>query len=265
MLEVETAGHAPAGDAQAVVVLDGVGLSIGGARILQDVSMEIRPGEFIGLIGPNGAGKTTLVNAISGTLLPTEGTIYVHGDDITQWPSYRRSREAAIGRTFQTSNLLLGLRVVDNVRLAAQRREGGLLSNLRRVKRHEATVETALEALERVGLRDRAVAEAGSLSHGDRRKLELAILIATDAKVLLLDEPMAGVNLEDVEDLVELIREVQVETQATVLMVEHHMHVVTALSDRLAVMHHGSLLAFDEPDAVMANETVQTAYLGDDL
>jgi branched-chain amino acid transport system ATP-binding protein len=134
-----------------------------------------------------------------------------------------------------------------------------------RIWRRAPQLESADAALERVGLGGRAGALAGSLSHGDKRKLELAMLLAADRRVILLDEPMAGVSAEDVEGLVELIRSVHREEGRTVLMVEHHMEVVTGLAERIAVMHHGALLACDTPAAVMANETVQQAYLGEPL
>ncbi len=153
----------------------------------------------------------------------------------------------------------------ENVRLAAEADVGGSLRVWRRAASVREAQERAASALERVGLALRAAWPAGMLSHGDKRKLELAMLLAGRPDVILLDEPMAGVSAEDVDDLVELIRAVHVEEGKTVLMVEHRMEVVIGLAQRIAVMHHGSLLAFDEPDAVMANETVQTAYLGEPL
>ena len=239
-----------------------LGLDIGGARIVADVSLEVRPGELVGIIGPNGAGKTTLFNLLSGLLRPTAGTVELHGRDITGDAPFRRTR-AGIGRTFQVSSVFPLLTVRENVRLAADAEQGGTM----RIWRRASGVGTgrAEAALERVGLGGRGDWAAGLLSHGDKRKLELAMLLAGSPDVILLDEPMAGVSAEDVDDLVELIRSVHREEGKTVLMVEHRMEVVIGLAERIAVMHHGALLAFDEPDAVMANETVQTAYLGEPL
>ncbi|MCP9485359.1 MAG: ABC transporter ATP-binding protein [Gaiellaceae bacterium MAG52_C11] len=239
-----------------------LGLDIGGARIVADVSLEVRAGELVGIIGPNGAGKTTLFNLLSGLLSPTSGTVELHGRDITGEPPFRRTR-AGLGRTFQVSSVFPLLSVRENVRLAADSELGGTMRIWQRASRVGA--ERADQALERVGLGGRGDSPAGLLSHGDQRKLEIAMLLVGNPDVILLDEPMAGVSVEDVDELVELIRSVHEEEGKTVLMVEHRMEVVIGLAERIAVMHHGALLAFDEPDEVMANETVQTAYLGEPL
>jgi branched-chain amino acid transport system ATP-binding protein len=245
-----------------ILATQGLGLDIGGARIVADVSLEVRAGELVGIIGPNGAGKTTLFNLFSGLLRPTAGRIELRGRDITGAAPFRRT-QAGLGRTFQVSSVFPLLSVRENVRLAADAELGGTM----RIWRRARAIGTARAeaALERVGLGGRGDGVAGLLSHGDKRKLELAMLLAAKPEVILLDEPMAGVSAEDVGDLVELIRSVHREEGKTVLMVEHRMEVVIGLAERIAVMHHGALLAFDEPDAVMANETVQTAYLGEPL
>jgi branched-chain amino acid transport system ATP-binding protein len=183
---------------------------------------------------------------------------------VTGEPPHRRTR-AGLGRTFQVSNVFPLLPALENVRLAAEAALGGTMRIWRRAARVREAVERAAWALGRVGLAGREAVPAGSLSHGDQRKLQLAMLLAADKRVILLDEPMAGVSAEDVEGLVELIRAVHREEGRTVLMVEHHMEVVTGLAERIAVMHHGALLACDTPAAVMANETVQQAYLGEPL
>jgi len=241
-----------------------LGLDIGGATIVADVSLDVAAGEFLGVIGPNGAGKTSLFNLLSGLRRATSGRVRLDGQDVTDRPAYRRT-QLGLGRTFQVSNVFPLLPVRENVRLAAEAKLGGA----RRIWRRAGAVREALEradwALERVGLSRRAAALAGSLSHGDKRRLELAMVLAGDPQVILLDEPMAGVSVENVHELVELIRTVHVEERKTVLMVEHHIDVVTGLAQRIAVMHHGALLAVDTPAAVMANETVQSAYLGEAL
>ena len=241
-----------------------LGLDIGGAQIVADVSLEVRAGELVGIIGPNGAGKTTLFNLLSGLVRPTAGSVELRGRDVTGDPPYRRAR-AGLGRTFQVSSVFPLLPVGENVRLAAEARIGGSLSIVRRAARFAPALDRASTALERVGLAERALWPAGMLSHGDKRKLEIAMLLAADPRVILLDEPMAGVSVEDVDGLVEVIRSVHEEEGRTVLMVEHRMEVVVGLAQRIAVMHHGSLLAFDTPERVMADETVQTAYLGEPL
>jgi branched-chain amino acid transport system ATP-binding protein len=241
-----------------------LGLDIGGARIVADVSLEVREGELVGIIGPNGAGKTTLFNLLSGLIRPTSGTVELRGRDVTGEPPFART-QAGLGRTFQVSSVFPLLSVLENARLAAEAALGGTMRIWRRAASVKEPLERARWALERVGLGSRTGWSAGLLSHGDKRKLELAMLLAGRPQVILLDEPMAGVSAEDVDELAELIGSVHREEGKTVLMVEHRMEVVIGLAERIAVMHHGALLAFDEPDKIMANETVQTAYLGEPL
>jgi branched-chain amino acid transport system ATP-binding protein len=241
-----------------------LGLDIGGAQIVVDVSLEVADGELLAIIGPNGAGKTSLFNLISGIYRPTAGTIELAGRNITHEPTFRRTREG-LGRTFQVSSVFPLLPVLENVRLAAEAAVGGTLRIWRRAASVKPALERARAAVLRVGLETRSRVPAGALSHGDKRRLELAMLLAADAPVVMLDEPMAGVSAENVPELVELIRAVHEEEGKTVLMVEHHMEVVTGLAQRIAVMHHGALLACDTPVAIMANETVQSAYLGEEL
>jgi branched-chain amino acid transport system ATP-binding protein len=242
----------------------GLGLDIGGATIVADVELSVAEGEFLGIIGPNGAGKTSLFNLLSGLYRPTSGRVELDGRDVTSDPPYRRSR-AGLGRTFQVSSVFPRLSALENVRLAAEAALGGTMRIWRPASRVRAAIDRAHWALDRVGLAGRAPVPAGALAHGDKRKLELAMLLAADPRVILLDEPMAGVSAEDVPDLVDVIRSVQRDERKTVLMVEHHMEVVTGLAERIAVMHHGRVLACDTPAAVMANETVQQAYVGEPL
>lgn len=241
-----------------------LGLDIGGARIVADVSLEVREGELVGIIGPNGAGKTTLFNLLSGTIRPTAGRVELDGKDVTHDPPHRRT-QAGLGRSFQVSSVFPLLSVGENVRLAAEAKLGGTLNLARRAAGYRPALERAADGLAKVGLAGRTAWPAGMLSHGDKRKLEIAMLLAGDPRVILLDEPMAGASVEDVDGLVEVIRSVHTEEGRTVLMVEHRMEVVVGLAERIAVMHHGSLLAFDTPERVMADETVQTAYLGEPL
>jgi branched-chain amino acid transport system ATP-binding protein len=241
-----------------------LGLDIGGASIVADVSLEVAPGEFVGVIGPNGAGKTSLFNLLSGLRRASSGRIRLDGDDITNRAPFRRTR-LGLGRTFQVSNVFPLLSVRENVRLAAEAQLGGALRLWRRAEGVREALERADWALGRVGLGARARTAAGSLAHGDKRRLELAMVLAGNPRVILLDEPMAGVSVENVDELVELIRTVHVDEGKTVLMVEHHIEVVTGLADRIAVMHHGRLLACDTPEAIMSDATVQEAYVGEIL
>ena len=241
--------------------LDAVGLQIGGARILHDVTFQVATGEMVGVIGPNGAGKTTLFNIVSGVMIPTSGRVLLQGDDVTSRKVHQRAR-VGLGRTFQTSSVFPGLTARENVRLAAQAKLGGAVSPWRFPRAEDDAHGVADRCLAEVGLAHHAASEAGVLSHGDKRKLEIAMLLATEPEVVLLDEPMAGVGSGDVAGLVEVIRRLH-ESGRTVLMVEHHMEVLLGLVDRVAVMHHGELLAIDTPKAVMADPEVQKAYLGE--
>ncbi|HET7387837.1 MAG TPA: ABC transporter ATP-binding protein, partial [Nocardioidaceae bacterium] len=247
----------------ATLAVRALSYSIGGVHILDDVSLDVAAGEFVGVIGPNGAGKTTLFNLLSGVVLPSSGTVRMADRDITRLTPHSRAT-AGLGRTFQTSSVFPALSAVENVRLAAEAGAGARLWGPPAGRGGELLAR-ARHCLERVGLSGQASAPAGSLSHGEKRKLELAIVLAGRPQVLLLDEPMAGLGMEDVPEVVALIRDLHADQGITVLMVEHHMEVILGLADRIAVMHHGSLLACDTPDAVMADPAVQSAYLGEPL
>ena len=235
-------------DVPDVLTLTGLSWSVGGSAILSGVDLTVREGEFVAVIGPNGAGKTSLFNLISGLTRATAGRIAVDGVDITGEPPHRRARRG-IGRTFQSSSVFPTMTVAEHVALAAR---FGLVNTT--------------DALERVRLTEQAGALAADLSHGDKRKLELAMLLASGAgRLLLLDEPMAGVASGDVPELVEVIRSLHRDEHRTVLMVEHHMEVLLGLADRVAVLHHGALLAIDTPERIMADARVQEAYVGEAL
>ncbi|WP_330260350.1 ABC transporter ATP-binding protein [Streptomyces murinus] len=244
-----------------VLRLRGIGWTIGGATIVDSVSLDVREGEFLAFIGPNGAGKTSLFNLISGLNPVTRGTIELDGRDITAQAAHARARRG-LGRTFQTSSLWPGMTVADHVGLAAQAAEGGSYRVWRRADTYPERVERVLD---RTQLTHRADTCADALSHGEKRKLELAVLLVGEPRLMLLDEPMAGVSAEEVPALTGLIRSLHRDEGRTVLMVEHHMDVLLDLADRLAVMHHGTLLALDTPKAVMADPIVQQAYLGEEL
>lgn len=241
----------------------GLGFRVGGVEILDDITLEVPGGHFLGIIGPNGAGKSTFLNLLSGVANPTSGTIKFDGRNLN---GVRTSRRAhfGIGRTFQTSSLFNSQSVFENARLSAEAHLGGSAKFWHRPRMSDEASTIAMDALGTVGLTNNAWQFTGALSHGDKRKLELAILVAADAKLLLLDEPMAGVNTEDVPTLTELIGRLHSEGR-TVLMVEHHMAVVVGLAETIAVLDSGHLLAHGEPDAVVANDEVQRAYLGQPL
>ncbi|MFG1952250.1 ABC transporter ATP-binding protein [Micromonospora sp. NPDC048830] len=237
---------------------------IGEVAIVDGVDLDLAPGEFLGVIGPNGAGKTSLFNLITGLRPPTGGRITLDSEDITGLPPHKRAR-LGLGRTFQSSSVFGSLSVRENVRLAVQAHRGGSMKLWRRAAADREVAAAADAALDRVGLAHRGTALAGTLAHGEKRKLEIALLLAGEPRVTLLDEPMAGVSAEDVPELVAVIKSLTGDSGRSVLMVEHHMDVILELADRIAVMHHGALLACDTPETVMANATVQEAYLGESL
>jgi branched-chain amino acid transport system ATP-binding protein len=259
---VPSAALAPAANPRGShLKIEGLGLQIGGATILKDVGLDVAAGSLVGVIGPNGAGKTTLFNAVSGLLKPTAGRVLLDGDDITTASVPARAR-AGLGRTFQTSSLFPRLSVLENVRLAAQVSLGGSASLLRFPRRSDAATELAIAKLEAVGLDHKRASAAGDISHGDKRKLEIAVLLATETSIVLLDEPMAGVGSGDVDGLVGNIRDLHREKGCTVLMVEHHIDVLMGLVDKVAVMYFGTIIAYDTPQNVMNDPLVQSAYLG---
>jgi branched-chain amino acid transport system ATP-binding protein len=232
--------------------------------IVDDVSLDVMRGEFVTLIGPNGAGKTSLFNLISGLYRPTAGSIELGGRDVTAWPPPRRA-QAGLGRSFQTARVFGGLTVLENVRLAVQMRGPDNLAVWRPALADRDEAARARAALERAGLTAQAARRAGALGQGDARRLEIAMLLAAGFDTLLLDEPTAGVSMEEIPALLEVIAAAHRREGKTVLMVEHRMDVIGGLSDRIAVMHHGRLLTCAAPGVVMADPAVQEAYLGDAL
>jgi branched-chain amino acid transport system ATP-binding protein len=238
-----------------------LGLNIGGATILKGINIAVKEQEILGIIGPNGAGKTSFFNLLSGLRTPSQGSIHLGATEITQFPPYKRA-QAGLARTFQTSSIFVNLTLLENVRIAAQAATGHSMNIARNAYRYKPAVTSAHSCLETVGLSAKAMQLAGSLSHGDKRRLEIAIVLASQAKIVLLDEPMAGMSVENVPALVEIIRSLSREFSKTVLIVEHHMEVVLDLADRIAVLNFGELLICDTPDKVIANPIVQSAYLG---
>ncbi|MDQ0823764.1 branched-chain amino acid transport system ATP-binding protein [Arthrobacter sp. V1I7] len=236
---------------------------VGGFTIIDGVDLDVREGEFLSVIGPNGAGKSTLVNLLSGAVRPTAGSILLKDDDVTKLRAAHRVRRG-IARTFQTSSLFEGLSVLENARLAAQANIRGSMNIFKAPSTNDGATSQARECLERVGLGRRAVDQVSDLPYGDKRKLEIALVLCSQPSVLLLDEPTAGVSAEDIDSMVDVVRAVH-DSGTTVIMVEHRMDLVIDVSDRVAVMQSGQLLVCDIPAVVMADERVQAAYLGPEL
>lgn len=235
-------------------------LKFGGHTAVDHVSLDIAPHTFTSVIGPNGAGKTTLFNLLSGQFLPTLGRIFFKGEDVTTYSAHQRARRG-MGRSFQITNVFPNLTVLENVRLAVQARAGVHYQILRHYRKYNRFMDQAMALLDRIHLKDKAWKTASSLSHGDKRKLELAILLASEPEILLLDEPTAGMAVEEVPEILELLASMKAENR-TVLLVEHKIDMVMSLSDKVVVLAQGKLLAQGEPIEVMDNERVQAAYLG---
>ncbi len=240
---------------------EGLRKEFGALVAVDDVSVSIERGTLHSIIGPNGAGKTTFFNLVSGTIKPTAGRVYLDGDDVTNIPVHRTIHHG-IGRSFQITNLFPSLTVLENVRLAAQATGSDGFRWWRSHARFTDYVSRAEEVLTQVGLVERAFDIASNLPHGDQRKLELAMILAPDPEVLMLDEPTAGMAAEQVPELIALIRDVQTSGDKTVVLVEHNMGVVMNTSDRITVMAQGAVLAEGTPDEISANEEVKVAYLG---
>jgi branched-chain amino acid transport system ATP-binding protein len=239
---------------------ENISVSYGPVHVLKHVSLRLMVGECVSLIGPNGAGKTTLMGALSGGVPVTGGRVLLNGQDVTAWRADKRAR-AGIGRSFQTTHLFPTLTTLENVYLAVQAREGtNAWDYLRRVrKRLLDEAESRLEQVQLTAHRDKP---SGTLSHGDKRKLEVAMLLALKPNVLLLDEPTAGMAVSEVPGMLQLIDALKAQRAYAMVLVEHKMDVVMQLSDRIVVLHQGQVLAEGEPDEMMHNADVAQAYLG---
>ena len=236
-------------------------IRFGGHVAVDQVSADFYPGTLSVIVGPNGAGKTTYFNLMSGQLAATSGSVSLDGVDITRLGAARRTR-LGIGRAFQLTNLFPALSVEENVRLAVQARAGTGMAMFSIWSSHRELIARADHYLERVALSAKRHAQVGALPHGDKRKLEVAILLALEPAVMMFDEPTAGMSVDEVPVVLDLIAQVKEERQRTVLLVEHKMDVVRRLADRILVLHNGALVADGEPAAVMASQIVQEAYLG---
>ncbi len=239
----------------------GLGRAFGALQAVAGVSLAVEPGEVRAIIGPNGAGKTTLFHLISGLLTPTSGRVLFRGDDVTALPAPARCRRG-ISRTFQITSIFPELSVLENVRIAVQLRSGGNFRLVGGRAALEASEERARTSLDSLGLLDRAAEPASTLPHGDQRLLEIAMAVAQEPALLLLDEPTQGLSPEDTVATVAVIRQVARRQKLTILLVEHDMDVVFDLADRISVLHFGQLIAEGTPDQIRANADVQLAYLG---
>ncbi len=241
--------------------LRGLRKSFGGLVVTDDVSLTVLPGEIHAVIGPNGAGKTTLIHQVSGTLRPDSGAVLFGGEDVTAWPMPRRAR-AGLARSFQVTCIIPGFTALDNVALAAQAGHGSSFRFFRPVRREAPLNAAAMAALDQVGLGGRAGTLAGSLSHGEKRQLEIAVALATEPRVILLDEPLAGAGAEETERLIGLLRSLR--QRFGILLVEHDMRAVFALADRVSVLVYGRIVVTGSVADIREHPEVRAAYLGED-
>ncbi|MDA1308813.1 MAG: ABC transporter ATP-binding protein [Proteobacteria bacterium] len=247
--------------ASALLTVEDLHKSFGGIAATDHVDLVVEAGEVHAVIGPNGAGKTTLVAQLSGELRPDGGEIAFAGRNITRLAAHARAH-LGIARTFQITSLMLDMTVRDNVALAVQAYAGHSFRFWADARREERLVEAAMAALARVGLADRAGTIARAMSHGEHRQLEIAIALATEPRLLLLDEPMAGMGVEEAQSMVIFLDGLKGEK--TMLLVEHDMDAVFALADRITVLVHGKVIASGTPDEIRSDAAVRRAYLGDE-
>ena len=263
---MSAAATAPSAATAPLLEVQDLSCRFGGLLALDRVSVAVQPGEIFGLIGPNGAGKTTLFNLISGLTPPSGGTVLWRGEAITALPPHRRNR-LGLARTFQNLRLFDGLSVLENLLVALQPRGrnsslDGLLGSARFHRAEGLRRETAWQLLDELGLTALAEQEAGTLAYGDRRRLEMARALATGPSLLLLDEPAAGLNPAEKEQLCALIQQLRQRHQLTVLIIEHHVPLLMRLCDRMAVLDFGRRIALGSPEQIRHDPRVIEAYLG---
>jgi branched-chain amino acid transport system ATP-binding protein len=246
--------------AEPLLQVENLSKRFGGIVASDALSLDVAPGELHAVIGPNGAGKTTLIAQLTGQVAPDGGTVRFAGEDITALATYRRSA-LGLARSFQITSLFLDLSVLDNVALAVQAHAGHSFRFWRDARKDAELREPALAALARVGLAERAAQSASVLNHGDHRLLELAMALAGKPRLLLLDEPMAGMGPEQSARMVAMLRALK--SEVTILLVEHDMEAVFALADRITVLVYGRVIATGKPEEIRANAQVRDAYLGE--
>jgi branched-chain amino acid transport system ATP-binding protein len=246
--------------AESLLRIDGLNRRFGGVIASDSITLDIPRGEFHAIIGPNGAGKTTLIGLLAGEIAPQGGTIRFDGADITSLPVHRRSR-LGIARSFQITSLFREFSALDNVALAVQAHTGHSFRFWQEARRDDSLRGPAAAALARVGLSGRADTRVDRLSHGEHRQLEIAVALATQPRLLLLDEPMAGMGPDESARMVGILRELK--GDITTLLIEHDMETVFALADRITVLVYGRVIASGDPATVRADAAVREAYLGE--
>ena len=244
-----------------LLLVRGLRKRFGGLVATDGVDLDVGEGETLAIIGPNGAGKTTLIAQLSGDLAPDAGVIRFAGQDVTRLGAAARS-QCGLARSFQVTSIFREFSALDNVALAVQAHAGHSFRFWRAARAERALREPARESLARVGLADRAEVVAGALAHGEQRQLEIAMALATQPRLLLLDEPVAGMGIDESQRMVQLLRTLR--GAHTMVLVEHDMDAVFALADRISVMVYGRVIATGAPEAIRANAEVRRAYLGEE-
>ena len=251
-----------------ILTCQDISINFGGVKAVQNVSLDIRKGSVTSIIGPNGAGKTTFFNIISGVYKPTSGKVLLDGEDITSLPQHEVSKKG-MARTFQNIRLFSQLDNVRNVQSALDARANytmveAILGLPRKRSEDKKNYDIAMECLDLVGLKDFAHDRPGNLPYGMQRKVELARALASDPKLLLLDEPAAGLNPVEVEDFIELLKKIREIRDLTILLIEHRLKVVNTLSDEVFVLNFGELLTHGTPEEVQNHPKVIEAYMGEE-
>ena len=235
--------------------------TFGGVVATDHLNLEIKQGELHAIIGPNGAGKTTLIAQLSGETLPDSGEIIFREEVITGLPPFKRSR-LGIARSFQITSLMLEMDVIDNITLATLAQDDHSYKFWKPARDDIDLQKSALNALKEIGLEERAFEKVGNLSHGEHRQLEIAMALATQPHLLLLDEPMAGMGTEEGRKILKILQKLK--RRKTILLIEHDMDVVFALADRITVLVYGRVIASGSPQSIKEDEKVREAYLGSD-
>ena len=235
--------------------------TFGGVVATDHLDLEIKHGELHAIIGPNGAGKTTLIAQLSGETLPDSGEIIFREQNITALPPFKRSR-LGIARSFQITSLMLEMDVIDNITLATLAQDNHSYKFWKPAREDNDLRKSALNALKEIGLEERAFEKVGNLSHGEHRQLEIAMALATQPHLLLLDEPMAGMGTEEGRTILQILQKLK--KRKTILLIEHDMDVVFALADRITVLVYGQVIASGSPESIKEDEKVREAYLGSD-
>ncbi len=246
-------------EAQPIIETKRLSKNFGALRAVNEVDLRVYPGQIHSIIGPNGAGKTTLFNLLTGFLSPSSGRISFKGSEITHLPSFAISR-LGIGRSFQITSIFPDLTVFENIWIALQSRTKANYNFIISLRELRPLEEKAMQILQRLGLADKGAMPARNLSHGEKRILDIGISLSIDPSLLLLDEPASGLTGEEISRVIELVKDVA--DSLTIVLIEHNIDVVLSISDRITVLHQGSVIAEDDPDKIRKDPKVQEAYLG---